>query len=257
MRAPVLLCFLLAALAAVANQSVRHFHARDGTTRPAAPRFLRADSVANDVRADLAVPVSGHGDTLIRLWKGRGQLDTGRISVVLSRPRQRSQRTFRLRRVGNSYRRAIPFAPAVPWKLLVRVTLAGRVKTLAFLVYFGPGGRRLALPLFAPIGAGTQVASLPVGDMVADLRVVVGASGDSRIFLVFRPAHVHLPSHLRLAVTMMSMVMGTQYVSAERGPHSDYSARPFFSMPGIWRIQVQAGTLSRAAALVVGNPSSI
>jgi hypothetical protein len=140
-------------------------------------------------------------------------------------------------------------------EIVIRLPLVGRQVAVPFLLQPESSSMRPALyPLFAPVGSMQASVSLPFGGEVADLRVAIGAIGDSDIQIGLRPPAGHLPAQLRLTLNMLDMAMATTSATAHRVRPGWYATRAFFSMPGIWRVVVAGGQVQTPVALIIGKP---
>jgi hypothetical protein len=126
-----------------------------------------------------------------------------------------------------------------------------RQAPIAFLLH---GSSNLAVfPLFSPPGAERGSVSIPFGRAIADLHVDIGAVGAARIYVALRSAPGNAPGDLRVSMSMLDMAMGTTASRAQKTGSLEYTAHVFFSMPGIWRLDLGAGAVRASAALLLGR----
>jgi hypothetical protein len=161
-----------------------------------------------------------------------------------------------MRESGTGYRAALPIAKKGWWEVSIRLSHQDRPAT-SFLLHVSSARSVVAVyPLFVPAGSTRGSVSLALGREIAELRVEMGAIGNGTLRIRLLSTSEPSPARLEVRLVMLDMAMPIVTATARREAARRYTANVFFSMPGVWRVEVSDGQAHGSAALIIGKPGS-
>jgi len=211
-----------------------------------------------NVRVTLMTPATGIGvhRLILRLEGDTRPLSNRPVFITVSRLLRHPGKPRPMRHSGDGYQADVRIAQDGTWEVVVQLQdVSGRVHLVPFLVRVVSGRSThvwSVYALFVPVNGWSPTISFPLGPYVANVSATIAPFGQTTFRIQLTP-QAHLPSRLRLELTMLDMEMGHTFATASGSGRGVYRAQAFFSMPGAWSVAIVAGRQSTAAALIVGE----
>jgi hypothetical protein len=217
---------------------------------------LQAGAYTGTIQTDLTVAPSGRGPIVVHLYRSARPLSHRHVLISLARLPDRQATTKAMQGSGNGYRAVLPIATKGWWEVSIRLSHQERPAT-SFLLHVSSARSVVAVyPLFVPVGSTRSSVSLALGREIAGLRVQIGAIGSSTLHIRLPSPSGPPPARLQVRLVMLDMAMPVFIATARREKTRRYAANVFFSMPGVWRVEVSDGQAHGSAALIIGKPGS-